>query len=531
VNSASISAGSSSTARNSVTVAGWTILSRVVGLLRVLVIGAVMGPTYLANIFQAGYVLPGNVFTVMAGPVLAMVVVPAVVGTAAAGGATRAGELLSHIAGRLLAVAGVGTAALALLSPLLAWTLVFGVPEPDRGRAWLLTLVLVLFVAPQVVLGAIAALGVAAQQSRGRFALAAAAPAVESLGTIGTVVLTGWMFGAGLDIAQSPMTMMILLGAGTTASVALHAALQTYGAWRAGVLVPPRRGWRQDREAYDAMRRIVRSVPVAACPAITAYVLTVAAGTVPGGVLVVQLSFQVFYALSFVGARAVSMAALPKLAEAAAAQDGPRFAAAWRQGLHYAVLVSLPPLCLLATFAAPTADLLANGELRQSSLIAELAGCLAVIAFAQLAGGIHDLGRQALFSRLDDAGPRLASFVAVGVSTTVALSTLLLPADSSRLTGLTVAILAAEIAAAAMVLRRLRDAIRPHRLLDGQRAIAAGLATLAMLPVIVAGSWLLDVLGDGRIVELLLLLATGALSLAAFALALRVVSPRLRPES
>jgi len=97
--------------------------------------------------------------------------------------------------------------------------------------------------------------------------------------------------------------------------------------------------------------------------------------------------------------------------------------------------------------------------------------------------------------------------------------------------GLTVAILAAEIGAAAIVLSRLRDAIRPHKLLDGQRAIAVGLATLAMLPVIVAGSWLLDVLGDGRIVELLLLLATGALSLAAFALALRVVSPRFRPES
>jgi len=39
----------------------------------------------------------------------------------------------------------------------------------------------------------------------------------------------------------------------------------------------------------------------------------------------------VFYALSFLGARAVSMAALPAFATAAAAKDPHRFAVAWRR--------------------------------------------------------------------------------------------------------------------------------------------------------------------------------------------------------
>ena len=47
---------------------------------------------------------------------------------------------------------------------------------------------LILFVVPQVVLYAVASLGVAAQQSQGRFALAGA-PAVESIGTIVTVAM------------------------------------------------------------------------------------------------------------------------------------------------------------------------------------------------------------------------------------------------------------------------------------------------------------------------------------------------------
>ena len=46
------------TARDSATVAGWTLVSRATGLLRVVVIGAVLGPTYFANAFQAGYVVP-----------------------------------------------------------------------------------------------------------------------------------------------------------------------------------------------------------------------------------------------------------------------------------------------------------------------------------------------------------------------------------------------------------------------------------------------------------------------------------------
>src|SRR5690606_12954626 len=68
-----------SAARDSATVAGWTLVSRVTGLLRILTIGAVLGPTYFANIFQAAYVLPSLIYTLIAGPVLAMVVVPGLV--------------------------------------------------------------------------------------------------------------------------------------------------------------------------------------------------------------------------------------------------------------------------------------------------------------------------------------------------------------------------------------------------------------------------------------------------------------------
>ncbi|NMI00271.1 lipid II flippase MurJ [Pseudonocardia acidicola] len=504
-------------ARSSVTVAGWTLVSRVTGLLRVLVIGAVLGPTYFANSFQSGYVVPNLVYTVIAGPVLAMVVVPTVVRVAAVHGTGHAARTLARVGGVLLAISAVVAVVLALLSPAVAWTLTVGIPDPAvRERAFRLTVVLVLFVAPQIVLYTVAALGVAALQARQRFALAAAAPAVENLGLIVTVLLAGAVYGAGLEAGAVPMDMIVLLGVGSTLSVVAHAGIQLFGAARLGMVARPTLDWRRDPDAVDVVRRIVRSMWVAACPTSAMYALLALATTVRGGVLVVQLSYSVFYALSYLGGRAVSMAALPGLAAAARLPDRGPFAAAWRTGLLYALLAGLPGLILLAAFAWPTADLLANGELRNAVLISQLAACLTVVAFAQLVGGLHDLGQQALFARLTDRGPRLAAGAALAVTLATAGAALLLPAAGPRLVGLVGALLAGELAAAVIVLGRIRAALRPHAVVEPHQLGRVALAGASMLPVVALGWWALAAAQPGRLGILALLSACGAVALAVY---------------
>lgn len=520
------------TARNSATVAGWTLVSRATGLLRVVVIGAVLGPTYFANAFQAGYVVPNLVFTLIAGPVLAMVLVPGVVRAVGVGGLSRAREVFGRVTGWMLAVSAAVVALLMILSPAVAWTLTFGIPDPaQRARALWLTTLLVLLVAPQVLLYTLLHLGMAAQQARGRFALAAGAPAVENVILILTVVLAGWYYGTGLDVDNVPAELVIVLGVGSTAAVAVHAALQLFGTARVGLLTRPSMGWRYDPEARAVTRRLMRSVGVAAWPAAAMYVLFALAGTVPGGVFVVQLSYAVFYSLSYVSARAVSMAALPGLAHAAHREDGVIFGSAWRQGLSYAIIASLPLLVLLAVLSGPTANILANGELRNAALIGVLATCLGVVAVAQMVGGVHDIGRQALFARLDDRIPRRASEVAFVVMLVVAVATLLLPAEGSRLVWLVGAILAGELAAAGMVLVALRRAIQPERFIEFRPLAGALMATVAMLPVAAAAWWLQHVTSMGRLGDLALLTLGGALALGVYVLGvyvlvLRVAVPR-----
>jgi putative peptidoglycan lipid II flippase len=239
-------------------------------------------------------------------------------------------------------------------------------------------------------------------------------------------------------------------------------------------------------------------------------------------VLVVQLSYQVFAALSFVGSRAVSMAALPGLSEAVARSDARRFGTAWRQGVFYALVAGVPLLLLLAVFAGPTANLLANGALRNTMLITELSGCLMVAAFSQLANGVHDYARQALFARLDDRGPTMASIAGLVASAVVAAGAFLVPPGGTRLTVLVVALLVGEIASAVVALRRVRGAIRPEPMLDRRHLVTLSSAAGAMLPLLVLGWWAVHTVNPNRLLELPLLIGCGLVAVAPYAVVLRL---------
>jgi peptidoglycan biosynthesis protein MviN/MurJ (putative lipid II flippase) len=512
-------------------VAGWGLVSRAIGLLRVVVIGAVLGPTSFANAFQASYVVPHLVFILIAGPVLTMVLVPSVVRAIGVGGVARGREVLGGVTGWLLAVSAAVATLLMILSPVVAWTLTFGIPDQaTRTRGLWLTALLILLIAPQILLYALLHLAMAAQQARGRYALAAAAPAVEGVILILAVMVVRWHYGTGLDTRHVPVEMVIVLGAASTAAVAVHTALQLFGAARVGLLSRPSMRWRYDPDVRAVTRRLVRSLGVAGWPAAAMYVQSTLAGTVPGGVFVVQLSYSVLYSLSSISARAVSMAALPGLAQAAHHKDGATFGSVWRRGLSYAVIASLPLLVLLAMNSTSAANVLANGQLRHAALIGALATCLGVVAVAQLVRGMYDIGLQALFARLDDRIPRRASELAFGVILVAAAAALLLPADGSRLIWLVVAMLASELAAAGTVLIRLRKAIRPEQFLEPRALAAALVATVALVPV-AATMWWLTHIDTDRLADVTLLTLGAAVALGIYVLVLRAAVRRLGPAA
>lgn len=82
----------------------------------------------------------------------------------------------------------------------------------------------------------------------------------------------------------------------------------------------------------------------------------------PGRRVRVLLSYAVPLSLYYLGARAVSMASGPALADAAHRQDVAGFGSTWRNALSHAMIAGLP---LMVLFSGPTATVLTYGQLRQ----------------------------------------------------------------------------------------------------------------------------------------------------------------------
>ena len=160
---------------------------------------------------------------------------------------------------------------------------------------------LLLLVVPQIVLYGLIAVAIAAQNARHHFSLAAAAPAIENIGLIVTLVICALMYGTGTDINNVSNSYLTVLGIGATLAVAAHAGVQCWGAWRAGLPLVPGWNW-HDPEIRAVRRRMVPTIGTASLDAAWTFILIVAAGTIPGGVVAFQIGLN-FYNLPLAAER------------------------------------------------------------------------------------------------------------------------------------------------------------------------------------------------------------------------------------
>ena len=96
--------GEQSVARAAVGMGGVTVVSRLTGFVRVLVIAAVLGTTYLGNTFQAANSVSNVLFELLAAGALSAVLVPTFVSSIDAGngrGGRPAGQRAAGLRARL----------------------------------------------------------------------------------------------------------------------------------------------------------------------------------------------------------------------------------------------------------------------------------------------------------------------------------------------------------------------------------------------------------------------------------------------
>src|SRR5262249_45279352 len=143
---------------------------------------------------------------------------------------------------------------------------------------------------------------------------------------------------AGQDV---PVPLLLLLGAGTTGAVLLHASMQWWGARRLGVVIVPKAGWR-DPQVRATIRRSLPAVAQAALASVQLAALLLVADRVAGGVVAFQLGVN-FYALPLaVGAMPVALSLVPRLSRMTSPDQAGMFRDTYVRGLAFASFLVVP---------------------------------------------------------------------------------------------------------------------------------------------------------------------------------------------
>jgi putative peptidoglycan lipid II flippase len=222
------------------TMAVATLISRITGLLRTMVLAAALGVGAVNDAYNTMNTLPNIVYELLLGGVLTSVIVPLLVHAQERdrdGGTAYAQRLMTLATSGLVVV----TALAILAAPVL--TRIYGISgDPDQVRlaTWLARLLLV-----EIVFYGLGALAQAVLNSRGVFGPPAWAPVLNNLVVIATGVLFVAVSGPGsLTPATITPGQVWLLGVGTTLGIAVQAVVLLPLLRKAGVPLRPRWGLR-----------------------------------------------------------------------------------------------------------------------------------------------------------------------------------------------------------------------------------------------------------------------------------------------
>jgi putative peptidoglycan lipid II flippase len=472
-------------------VSGWTAASRITGFGRVVVVAAVLGPTYLGNVFQASNNLPNLVYMALIGALISSLLVPPLVRLVDEGDRAATERLAGAFLGTALLVFGVAAVLVVLAGPLILQLLTVGVPDVEEAAGQRAAgRLLLLLCMPQLVLYGVVGTCEAVMNAHGRFALPSAAPISENLGVILTMVVTGLIYGMGEQQSAVQTEQLVLMGAGCTMAVAVHAAIDWWGVRRLGVRLIPRAGWREPA-VREIIRRAVPSMGYSGLDVAQQFAIVVIANRIPGGVVAFDLAMNFYVLPAALGARPVGVALLPQLSRLTIERQMGRFRDELVRGASLMFFLAVPAAVGLAVLAGPIAESITFGAMASAEGRAMLNYALLGLSVGVIGECAMLLCTYASYARSDIRSPLLAMLIRLGIASCGIGVALTLPLEPALLLALGLTVSIADLGGAAFLALRLRSALPSgnERLLPSILRSATA-AIVAVIPALAVATFL-----------------------------------------
>jgi putative peptidoglycan lipid II flippase len=336
----------------SITVA--TALSRISGFVRVVVVAAALGTTFLANTYQTANTAPNVVFELVAAGVLTSIFVPTFVDHLVRGRREEGWEAANALTSVAL-VGLVGIAAIvAVAAPVIMWVLTAGVTDATlRDQEIALGASFLRLFAPQIVFYGAGMIITGALHAHRRFAIAAVAPIFNNIVVIGVYLAYAAMRGNRPPLVGEITTgETLVLGLGTTLGVVAMTAC----------LIPELRriGWRfrfRFRPRHPAVRRGIRlgiwALGYAGGYQAGLIIVLILANSVEGGVAAYQWAYTFFYLPHALFAIPIFHVLFTAMAEHVAKGEEEAYLDRLRDGLGMLAFLLFPTAALMGAAAHP----------------------------------------------------------------------------------------------------------------------------------------------------------------------------------
>jgi putative peptidoglycan lipid II flippase len=394
-------------------------VSRGFGFIRVLIVAAVLGTTYLGNTFQASNSVSNVLFEMVAAGALSAVLVPTFVEILDRGDKPRAEHLANSVLGLALVVLGAITVVGVLAAPWLAHVLSSGASNAHiAAQQEQLATYLLRFFIPQVLLYALGAVAIAVLYAQRRFVVTAAAPIANTVVIVIALVVFRILVGPGepgLDLTQAEQ---LTLAIGGTLGVAAFVAVPTTALWRRGFRLRPRLT-RNDPEVHRLLKLSSWAIFQNAEFGLLLGASLIVGNGVAGGVVAYQVAFVFFLAPYAVLAQPIHTTIHPELTVAAVRADLDGFARSLCWALDGMAVLVVPVSAGMIALSVPIMQVVAFGHADQSGGVGLLAAALASLSLGLFAYGAFLLFARAYYALGNSRTPAVVAIVTAAAGVVV----------------------------------------------------------------------------------------------------------------